>query len=372
MNIAIVGTRGIPNRYGGFERFAEQISSRFSDRGHHVTVYCRKAFTRADDVYDRRVRRIIVPSLHQKHLDTWVSTLFAALHVAFSDNDIVLLCNVANSPFAYIPRMFGKPVVLNVDGLDRKREKWKGLGAQVLHFCEWLSSFSSNQLVTDAKAIHDYYLTKYGSESMVIGYGSEAPESDRSSEGTPSDHSLNGFDLDAGRYVLYVSRLEPENNPDLVLRSWRNVRSDWPLVVVGDNPYKPNYIEQLKSLGDERVHFMGAIYGDGYWALQKHAGIFVFACEIGGVHPALIEAMAASNAVLYLDTPENAETAGDAAISYEKSESDLTAKLQSLLDDPSVREQLAQRAKQRADVMYRWDVIAEKYERLFSELHRKP
>ena len=249
MKIAIVGTRGIPNRYGGFERFAEQISSRFADDGHQVTVYCRKAFTRPDDIYDRRVRRVIVPSLHQKHLDTWVSTFFAAMHVAFSDNDVVLLCNVANSPFAYVPRVFGKPVVLNVDGLDRKREKWKGLGAQVLHLCEWMSSFSSNQLVTDAQAIHDYYLSKYGSESLIIGYGSEAPESDYSSEGPASDYSLNGFNLEAGRYVLYVSRLEPENNPDLVLRAWRNVRSDWPLVVVGDNPYKPNYLQQLKVAG---------------------------------------------------------------------------------------------------------------------------
>ena len=178
MKIAIVGTRGIPNRYGGFERFAEQISSRFADRGHDVTVYCRRAFVRQDDVDDRRVRRVVVPSLHQKHLDTWVSTFFAAVRVAFTDNDVVLLCNVASSPFAYIPRLFGKPVVLNVDGLDRKREKWKGLGAQVLHFCEWMSSFSSNQLVTDAKAIHDYYLAKYGSESTVIGYGSEMPAGD--------------------------------------------------------------------------------------------------------------------------------------------------------------------------------------------------
>lgn len=361
MKIAIVGTRGIPNRYGGFERFAEQISSRFADQGHDVTVYCRRAFVRPDDVYDRRVRRVIVPSLHQKHLDTWVSTFFAAVRVAFSDADVVLLCNVANSPFAYIPRLFGKPVVLNVDGLDRKREKWKGLGAQVLHFCEWMSSFSSTRLVTDARAIHDYYLAKYGSESTVIGYGSEMPT---------GDDSLNGFNLESGRYVLYVSRLEPENNPDLVLRSWRNVRSDWPLVVVGDNPYDRGYLERMKSLGDERVRFTGAIYGDGYWALQKHAGVFVFACEIGGVHPALIEAMALNNAVLYLDTPENAETAGDAGVKYEKSEEDLAAKLQGLLDDPAARQQLAARAKQRADALYRWDAIAEKYEKLFEELIR--
>ena len=371
MKIAIVGTRGIPNRYGGFERFAEQISSRFADHGHQVTVYCRRSFTRPDDVYDRRVRRVIVPSINQKHLDTSVSTFFAAIHAAFGDYDVVLLCNVANSPFAYIPRLSGKPVVLNVDGLDRKREKWRGLGAQVLHICEWMSSFSSNQLVTDATAIHDYYLQKYGSDSMVIGYGSEAPVSDVSSEGAASDHSLDGFDLQSGRYVLYVSRLEPENNPDLVLRAWRNVRSDWPLVIVGDNPYRPNYLQQLKSLGDERVRFTGAIYGDGYWALQRHAGVFVFACEIGGVHPALIEAMAASNAILYLDTPENAETAGDAALKYAKSEEDLAQKLQSLLDDPAARQELSVRAKQRADALYRWEAIAEKYEKLFVGLVRR-
>jgi glycosyltransferase involved in cell wall biosynthesis len=362
MRIAIVGTRGIPNRYGGFERFAEQISSRFADRGHRVTVYCRRAFTSPDDVYDQRVRRVIVPSLHQKHLDTWISTFFAALHVAFTRTDVVLLCNVANAPFAYIPRLFGKPVVLNVDGLDRKREKWAGLGAQVLHFCEWMSSFSANQLVTDAKAIHDYYLAKYKSDSIVIGYGSEMPA---------GDYSLNGFDLEPEKYVLYVSRLEPENNPDLVLRAWRNVRTDWSLIVVGDNPYDPGYIERLRALGDERVRFTGAIYGDGYWALQTHAGVFVFACEIGGVHPALIESMAAGNPTLYLDTPENAETAGDAAIRYTKSEADLVAKLQLLLDDSSARAKLAQRAADRARELYRWDAIAEKYERVFATVVKK-
>ncbi len=359
MKIAIVGTRGIPNRYGGFERFAEQISSTFADHGHRVTVYCRRAFTRPDDEYDKRVRRVIVPSVHQKHLDTWVSTFFAAVHVAFTDNDVVLLCNVANSPFAYIPRLFGKPVVLNVDGLDRKREKWAGLGAQVLHLCEWMSSFSSSQLVTDAKAIHDYYLAKYQSDSVVIGYGSEMPA---------GDYNLNGLNLESGRYVLYVSRLEPENNPDLVLRSWRDVRTDWPLVIVGDNRYDPGYLERLKAMGDERVRFTGAIYGDGYWALQKHAGIFVFACEIGGVHPALIEAMAAGNPVLYLDTPENAETAGAAATCYAKSEQDLRNKLQVLLDDPGARLELAGRAKKRAAALYRWEAIAKKYENIFTKL----
>jgi glycosyltransferase involved in cell wall biosynthesis len=362
VNIAIVGTRGIPNKYGGFERFAEQVSSRFADHGHAVTVYCRRAFTSADDIYDRRVKRVIVPSLHQKHLDTWVSTFLAAIHAAFARYDVVLMCNVANAPLCYIPRLCGTPVVLNVDGLDRKRGKWNWLGAQVLHFCEWISSFSPTRLVTDARAIHDYYRHKYHADSTIIGYGSEMPR---------GDYGLNGFHLQPERYVLYVSRLEPENNPELVLRSWRKVKTDWPLVMVGDNRYDAAYEKSLHDLADSRVVFTGAVYGDGYWALQKYAGVFVFACEVGGVHPALIESMAAQNATLYLGTPENDETAGDAGLRYAKSEDDLAQKLQSLLDDDASRREWGLRARQRAEAQFAWDAVSRKYERLFEQLVRR-
>jgi glycosyltransferase involved in cell wall biosynthesis len=362
LKIAIVGTRGIPNKYGGFEQFAEKASSELTDRGHEVTVYCRKPFTSSDDVYDRRVRRVILPTIHQKHLDTWSSGLIAAIHVAFSENDVVLLCNVANSPFAWIPRLFAKPVVLNVDGLDRRRGKWNALGQAVLHFCEWLSTFTPTRVVTDAESIHDYYRDRYGKDSTVIGYGSDM---------RAGELSVDRFSLQPGRYVLYVSRLELENNPELVLSAWRKVRTDWPLVMVGDNRYDSGYLERLKQLADDRVKFFGAVYGDGYWALQKHAGIFVFACEVGGVHPALIEAMAAGNAVLYLESSENDGTAGDAAVRYSKSADDLAAKLQPLLNDASAREHWAARAVARANRLYRWDAVAEKYQQLFEDLLRR-
>jgi glycosyltransferase involved in cell wall biosynthesis len=359
LKIAIVGTRGIPNRYGGFEQFAEKVSSTLTHRGHEVTVYCRKPFTSPDDVYDRRVHRVILPTVHQKHLDTWSSGLISAVHVAFSENDMVLFCNVANSPFAWIPRLFGKPVVLNVDGLDRRRGKWNTFGQAALHICEWLSTFTPTRIVTDAESIHDYYRDRYGEDPSVIGYGSDMPE---------GDLSADGFNLQPGRYVLYVSRLEPENNPELVLAAWSKVQTDWPLVIVGDNRYDAGYLDRLKHQADGRVKFLGAIYGDGYWALQKHAGIFIFACEVGGVHPALIEAMAAGNAVLYLESPENNETAGDAAILYSKSADDLAAKLQLLLDEPAAREQWAARGIARANQLYRWDAVAEKYEKLFLQI----
>ena len=361
MKIAIVGTRGIPNRYGGFEQFAEKLSSRLTDRGHTVTVYCRKPFTTPEDEYDRRIRRVILPTIHQKHLDTWSSGLISCTHAAFSDNDVVLLCNVANSPFAWFPRLLGKPVVLNVDGLDRRRGKWNALGRAVLHFCEWLSTFTPSRVVTDAKTIHDYYRERYGKESTIIGYGSDVPQ---------QELSLDGFHLQPGRYVLYVSRLEPENNPELVLAAWRQVHTDWPLVIVGDNRYDSGYQKRLRQQADERVRFTGAVYGDGYWALQKHAGIFVFACEVGGVHPALIEAMASQTAILSLDSPENNETAGDAAIRYSKSTDDLARKLQGLLDDEAARQDWAARAVERANRVFRWEVVAGQYESLFEEIFR--
>jgi glycosyltransferase involved in cell wall biosynthesis len=359
LKIAIVGTRGIPNRYGGFEQFAEKVSSTLADRGHAVTVYCRKSFTTPDDVYDKRVRRVILPSIHQKHLDTWSSGLLSMAHAAFGGYDVVLLCNVANSPFAWFPRLLGKPVVLNVDGLDRQRGKWNVLGQAALHFCEWLSMHTPTRVVTDAKPIQDYYRERYHKPSTLIGYGSDLP---------PGEHKLNGFDLQPGRYVLYVSRLEPENNPDLVLEAWRKVRSDWPLVMVGDNRYDSAYVERLKQSADHRTMFTGAVYGHGYWALQKNAGIFVFACEVGGVHPALIEAMAAENPVLYLESPENNATSGDAAIRFSKSAADLAEKLQVLLDGPAAREQWATRAGARARELYRWDDVAAQYEKLFEEV----
>jgi glycosyltransferase involved in cell wall biosynthesis len=362
LKIAIVGTRGIPNRYGGFEQFAEKVSSALSDRGHSVTVYCRNPFTTPGDVFDSRVSRVILPSIHQKHLDTWSSGLISMAHAALCNYDVVLLCNVANSPFAWFARPFGRPVVLNVDGLDRRRGKWNSFGQAILHFCEWLSVFTPSRVVTDAEPIQEYYRQRYHAETTLIGYGSDVP---------PGRHNLEGFDLPAGRYVLYVSRLEPENNPDLVLAAWRKVRSDWPLVMLGDNRYDSSYVERLKQQADERVIFPGAVYGEGYWALQKHAGLFVFACEVGGVHPALIEAMASENPVLFLESPENNATAGDAAVRFTKSEDDLAAKWQALLDDPEARRQWAERAGMRARELYRWDAVAEKYEELFEEVLRK-
>jgi glycosyltransferase involved in cell wall biosynthesis len=359
LKIAILGTRGIPARYGGFETFADELSRRLVARGHEVLVYCRKPFTTPEDLYDPRIRRVILPTISNKYLDTLFHTFLSMWHVIFTKAQVVLICNVANSPLAWIPRMAGKPTALNVDGLDRTRRKWNLVGRWFLQICEYLSVVSPTRVVTDALEIQSYYRTRYHKASTMIGYGAE-----------PRGHSrdLKEFNLTSRHYILYVARLEPENNPALVIEAYLRLNTDWPLVIVGDNNYRPGYVAHLKSLGRNRVIFTGAIYDERYWTLQRNAGAFVFAAEVGGIHPALIEAMAAGSAVLYLDTPANRETAGPCGVPFEHDARDLAKKVEQVLGNPQWAESLRRHAREFALTKYSWDSVVDQYEQLFEEM----
>jgi glycosyltransferase involved in cell wall biosynthesis len=366
LHIAILGSRGIPNRYGGFEAFAERLSQRLVDKGYRVSAYCRRAFTRPEDseLVDPRIRRVILPSITTKHLDTPLHTFLSVLHVVFTDADLVLMVNAANSPFAWLPRLAGKPVVLNVDGLDRTRKKWGWLASSVLYICELISLFTPTRVVTDARAIQEYYQRRYGKRSTMIAYGADAP----SAAGSAATTELASRGLKAGNYILYVSRMEPENNPELVLLAYQKLKTDWPLVMVGGNSYDQQYDARLRSLATPGVFFTGPVYGDGYWTLQKNAGMFIFGCEVGGVHPALVEAMAAARPVLYLDTESNRETANGCGIVFAKNEGDLATNMSALIADPHRRSQLGQAAAAFARQQYSWENITQQYEELFLEL----
>jgi len=320
-----------------------------------VTVYCRRAFARPEDRVDPRIRRIVLPSICSKYLDTVSHTLVSTLHVLFTDAEVVLYCNVANSPFVWIPRLFGKPVVLNVDGLDRKRKKWNFLGRLYLLLCEFIATLAPTEVVTDAKVIQDYYWRRFRKRSTMITYGAEIP---------PGTDDTDGTGLPSRQYMLYVSRLEPENHPELVIRAFKKVTTDWPLVVVGGNHYSPRYVDFLKSIADTRVIFTGPVYGDAYWRMQRNAGVYVCASQVGGTHPGLVEAMAAGNAILYCGTPENRETLGECGIAFEPRVDDLTTKMRLVVGDAELRGQLRSRAKERAQTTYSWSTVARQYEGL--------
>ena len=361
MKIAILGTRGIPASYGGFETFAEELSARLAARGHSVVVYGRTNIIRYREPFYRGVRLVLLPTISHKYFDTVAHTFLSVFHVLFQDVDVVLICNAANSLFSFVPRLAGKPTVVNVDGLERQRRKWNALGRAYYRLSEWLSTFLPNAIVSDAEVIQRYYQKRYGKRSYYIPYGADGLW-------VETRAALERLGLEPEGYFLYVSRLEPENNALLVVQAFERLETDKKLVMVGDAPYAREYIARLQATADRRIVFPGAIYGTGYRELLSHAFCYVHATEVGGTHPALIEAMGCARCVLYLDTPENREAAGDAGLAYEKSPEALAGRMREVLRDAVLREQLQRRAEQRVEQRYRWDDVTDQYERLFAQL----
>ena len=362
MKLAILGTRGIPANYGGFETFAEELSVRLAARGHDVTVYGRSNNIRYSGKEYKRVKLVILPTIGTKHLDTVAHTFLSVLHAVPRRFDCVLICNAANAVFAAIPRITGTPVALNVDGIERKRKKWGLAGRTYYRVSEYLSTIIPNVIVTDAAVIREYYMQQYGASSRMIAYGANCDK-----ETTSEVQKKLG--VEPQDYLLYVSRLEPENNAHVVIQAYASVRSNKPLLIVGDAPYAHDYIAGLKATADTRVRFTGAIYGVGYRELQSHAYLYVHATEVGGTHPALIEAMGAGNCVLVYDTPENREVVGECGV-YFKSQQELSQRLQMAIDTPELVASYGQNARARIQSHYSWDVITDQYERLLREICR--
>jgi glycosyltransferase involved in cell wall biosynthesis len=366
MRIGIFGTRGIPASYGGFETFAEHLATRLVARGHDVTVYCRAHYVSPRQLEYQGVTLKVLPTIRHKYFDTVVHTLLSVVWAVPRRFDATLMCNAANAPATLILRLTGTPVAINVDGLEHKRKKWNWLGRQYYRIAERLSTIFPNVTVTDAQVIHDYYLARYNAPSEMITYGSEV-------ERKPSPDIVRRWRVEPNRYVLYVSRLEPENNAHLVIEAFKRVRTAYRLLIVGDAPYAHDYIKDLKqrARGDKRIIFTGFVFGQDYRALQQNAYCYVHATEVGGTHPALLEAMGYGNCVLTLAAPENLEVVGNCGISYED-ESDLVEKLQRVLRDGSLVHGYRHRAQMRVQKYYDWERVVDKYEQLFSRMAGLP
>lgn len=354
MRIAILGTRGIPGRYGGFETFAEELSWRLIERGHTVTVYCRD---REPIGNYRGVKRQYLPTIRHKYTDTITHTALSTAHLLANRCDVALYCNGANAIFTWLPRLFGMPVALNVDGLERKRKKWNALAKKWYHLSEWLSTFCPTRIITDAREIERYYHDSYGASSTFIPYGADL--------GQIPWHPMLG--LTPRNYFLYVTRFEPENNPLLVRECFQKLSTGMKLALIGDAPYAAEYKARVHATTDPRVVLPGAIFGDGYRILQSHCFAYVHATEVGGTHPALIEAMGRGALILYLDTPENREVAGEAGISFEHAT--LSARMKEVLEmSEDERDRLRAASIKCVQQRYSWEVVTDQYESLFREL----
>jgi len=357
MRIAILGTRGIPARYGGFETFAEELGRRLAARGHDVTIYCRERHSAPEYL---GVRLVYLPTIRHKYADTLAHTAVSTLHALTRRFDIILCCNAANAIFCWLPRVFGTPVALNVDGLERNRKKWNKLAKAWYLISERLSTFCPTHAVSDAEAIKAYYKERYYCETTFISYGAEQGK-------LTSTTVLDELGLAPQRYFLYVSRWEPENNALLVRESFERVETEMKLALIGDAPYAPEYIAKVRDTKDERIAMPGYVFGQGYKELGSHCFAYVHATEVGGTHPALIEAMGRGALVLYLDTVENREVAGGCGIPF--THSTLTETMKKAIElSPAERERYQSAAAARVQDRYSWDAITTQYEALFARL----
>ncbi|HEX2833000.1 MAG TPA: glycosyltransferase [Thermoanaerobaculia bacterium] len=388
MKIAILGTRGVPPAYGGFETFAAEMGVRLIARGHEVFVYCREE---GPETWNG-IHRIVLPAVAgHKYFETVSHSFFSAIDALKRDFDVVLVCNAANAFVLPILRAARIPVAINVDGIERKRRKWNILGRAVYSIGEAFSVGFANEVVADADVIADYYHRNWAATTTTIPYGAEFPDEEDSDV-------LERLGLTKRNYILYVSRFEPENNPLEVVeayeRAWRariedsglriedsgsgaaNPQSSIlnpqsgvpPLVMLGKGLYAADLVQTLHAHRSECVLFPGALYGRDYRTLQRNALIYIQATEVGGTHPALIEAMASGGCVLAHDTPENREVGGDAVGYFTLRPDSLSGTISEWLSKPLIREDFRALARKRAQERYSWERVTEAYERLFQKL----
>jgi glycosyltransferase involved in cell wall biosynthesis len=365
MRIAMIGTRGIPASYSGFETCVEQLGQRLVGRGHSVTVYCRTHHIGYAGTSYKGMRLVKLPTIANKFLDTIVHSMASSLHALSQRYDIALYFIAGNSPVTWIPRLVGTRTVLNVDGLDWMREKWPPLAKKYIRVAEYLATKLPNAYLTDSRVIQTYYRDRFGGNPAYIPYGSDV-------ETVPPGETLRRLGLAPRRYVLFVGRLVPENCAHDLVEAFRGLDTNLRCVIVGDAPYAEAYIASLKASaqGDPRVVLTGYIFDKGYYELGSNAYLFVETSRVGGTHPALVEAMAFGNAVVVNDTLQNLEVIGDAGFSYagKHGGASLREVLRHLLDNRELVAEYRLKARRRASELYSWDTVTTQYENFFRKL----
>lgn len=355
MKLAILGTRGVPARYGGFETFAEQLSIRLASRGVDVTVYCPSNLQKNDAKYHGvTLKYIAYPGFGAFSEVVWDVKCFWSARRNF---DVVYMLGVGAGFAAWIPRLFGSVVWINSDGLEWKRAKWTLLQRVYLAVAEVASVAFASRIIADADTIAEYLRKRYPRLNKVstIAYGADIPLV------TPDQQVLQEWNLEAGGYYLVVCRMEPENNVLQILEGFERAKSSLPLVVIG-NIENPNaYVRKLLEFRSDRIRFAGTVYDrDRLNALRFHARAYFHGHSVGGTNPSLLEAMACSNLVIAHDNPFNREVLGESGLHW--TTCDDLASIINAVDGLRVNAELrGRKASEIVRSRYQWDHIADVY-----------
>lgn len=363
LRIAILGSRGIPHTYSGYEAFIGEVGPRLVQRGHEVLVYCRSSLFRNKPTTYKGVRLIYRPNIETKSFGTFTHTLVSVVDVLFRGTDVIFVVNVANAFHCILPRLLGKNVAINVDGLDWKRAKWGRFGRKYFYWnAKYVGRICPKGVVTDAQEMRRIYLEEFGTPSTSIAYGANI-------ETSRNPKVVKEYGLEPGEYYLVASRLVPENKADLIARAFESVKTSRKLAIAGSANYKSTFVERLKGTQDSRVRFLGHVSNaDHVKELHCNAFAYVHGHSLGGTNPALLKALGYGNCILALGTAFNREVLHDFGIFFEDDASDLKRKIQEIEDNPTIAEEFRRRAPLRIRQAYTWDRITELYEELFLQL----
>lgn len=360
----MVGTRGVPARYGGFETAVEEVGQRLVGRGHRVVVYCRTSPGAVGELPAKTagMELIHLPALRKRSLETLSHSALSVAHLVAHRTDAAFVFNSANAPLLPALRAARIPVATHVDGLEWKRSKWGGAGRRYYRGAEALAVRWSDALIADAQGIADYYSAEFQAPTELLAYGAPIIE--------PGDDLLGDVGLLPGSYHLVVARFEPENHVDMIIEGHRRSRATKPLVVVGSAPYSDAYTARLHDLADDRVRFLGGVWDQRLLdQLYAHSYTYLHGHSVGGTNPSLLRAIGAGAAVTALDVGFNREVVQDAG-RYFSSASDVTAQIEGAEADPASVELAGRRARELAKD-YDWDVVAAGYEDLARRLARR-
>ncbi len=363
MRIALFGARGIPHTYSGTETFFGELAPRLAARGHEVIVYCRSGLFREKPASYRGVRLIYLPSIETKNLGTFTHTMACVGDVLFRGVDVMLVANVANALLCAVPRLAGKKVALNVDGVEWERSKWGAIGRRYFHWNARLAGkICSDGIITDAVEMQRIYLEQFATRSVCIAYGANI-------EASTNPETVRQYGLERFGYYLIASRLVPENNADLIVRGFERLRSNRILAIAGDANYRSSFVDALRRTQDRRVRFLGHV-SDTEHVKELHCNCYgyIHGHSVGGTNPALLKALGYGNLVLALDTPFNRQVMENHGIPFKHDPDDLARKLQFVEDEPQVAERYRRQATQRILEEYTWDHITDQYEDYFYRL----
>ena len=365
MKVAIIGTRGYPYVYGGFETFVKELGERLVKKDVEVHVYCQANLFKEKPASVNGIKLPYIPTVETKSLNQIIHSFLSIIHATFSRCDIILVVNLAAGPMGWIPKITGKKTMINVDGLEWLRPKWKGLGAAYFRFAARLATKLYDLIITDAEAMREVYLKEFKQDSLVIAYG--APPFKKAD---PS--LLNRFNIIPEDYYLIVGRLIPDNNADLIIKAYLDAASEKKLVVVGDVPYRDKYAEDLKKLAGEKVHFIGYVRdSDELMALYQNCFCYIHGHQYGGTNPAMLKAMSNNCAILALNTSFNREmlTNGKFGLLFEGSTGSIQENMKNLEKDELLTKELRSRVSSGLTDKYNWDCVTIAYQNAMMELH---